>query len=346
MPLYAAYTLLFSDAGLDTARISVLFLVWSFTGLALEVPTGAISDRFGPRTALTAGGLLRAAGYSLWILAPGFTGFATGFVLWGASGALESGSFQSLLYSALDRHGAAERYPGALGRARAVAGAVEVVATLAAAPLLVLGGTTLVGWVSVGVSVAGSLVAAGFPRTALSGPPRPEEEEEEGKVGYLDLLRGGIREVWKERPVRRLVLVSAVVTGLTAVDEYVPLLARSVSVPEAWIPVVLAGLALAASAGGALAGVASRARPAIIGIALVVVTGALVAMAVTGHPALLAVLLGWYVTVNLAIVLADARLQAAVSGPARATVTSVAALGSELAAILVVASVAILAVPR
>jgi len=344
MPLYAVYTLLFSDAGLHTARISVLFLFWSFTGLALEVPTGAISDRFGPRTALTAGGLLRAAGYSLWILAPGFTGFAIGFVLWGASGALESGSFQSLLYSGLDRHGAAERYPGALGRARAVAGAVEVVATLAAAPLLVMGGTALVGWVSVGVSVAGSLVAAGFPRTDRRGPPRPEEEEE--KVGYLDLLRGGIREVWKERPVRRLVLVSAVVTGLTAVDEYVPLLARAVSVPEPWIPVVLAGLALAASAGSALAGVASQARPAIIGVALVVVTGALVAMAVTGHPALLAVLFGWYVTVNLAIVAVDARLQAAVSGPARATVTSVAALGSELAAISVVASVAILAVPR
>lgn len=345
MPLYAVYTLLFSDAGLDTARISVLFLVWSFTGVALEVPTGAFSDRFGPRTALTAGGLIRAAGYSLWILAPGFTGFATGFVLWGASGALESGSFQSLLYSGLVRHGAAERYPGVLGRVRAVAGVVEVVATLAAAPLLVMGGTTLVGWVSVGLSVAGSLVAAGFPRTDPSGPPRPEQEEEEEKVGYLDLLRGGIREVWKERPVRRLVLVSAVVTGLTAVDEYVPLLARSVSVPEPWIPVVLAGLALAASAGGALAG-ASQARPAVIGVALVVVTGALVAMAVTGHPALLAVLFGWYVTVNLAILLADARLQAAVSGPARATVTSVAALGSELAAISVVASVAILAVPR
>ncbi|CAN5786654.1 hypothetical protein BH20ACT1_BH20ACT1_10040 [soil metagenome] len=46
--------------------------------------------------------------------------------------------------------------------------------------------------------------------------------------------------------------------------------------------------------------------------------------------------------VNLATVLVDAHLQDAVTGPSRATVTSVAGLGSELAAIAMFLAVAVL----
>lgn len=262
MPLYAVYTLLFSGSGLDTSQISVLLVIWSATAVVLEVPSGALADRFSPRAALVAGGVLRAAGYALWIMAPGFAGFAAGFVLWGASGSLESGSFQSLLYSGLDRYGAAETYTQVLGRTEALARVAEVGATLAAAPLLVLGGTTLVGWVSVGVCLIGSAVAVGFPgpeiaASAPGGAPIGEKGEDEPR--YVELLRSGVREAWGHPRVRRLVIVLAVVYGCTAVDEYVPLLARAASVPKAWIPVVLASLPLAAAAGNALSGAASRA---------------------------------------------------------------------------------------
>ena len=337
MPLYAVYTLLFSGSGLDTSQISVLLVIWSATAVVLEVPSGALADRFSPRAALVAGGVLRAAGYALWIVAPGFAGFAAGFVLWGASGSLESGSFQSLLYSGLDRYGAAETYTQVLGRTEALARVAEVGATLAAAPLLVLGGTTLVGWVSVGVCLIGSAVAVGFPgpeiAAAAPGGGAPIGEKGEDEPRYVELLRSGVREAWGHPRVRRLVIVLAVVYGCTAVDEYVPLLARAASVPKAWIPVVLASLPLAAAAGNALSGAASRARPAAVGLPLVAATAVLAVTAAAGSPALLPVLGCWWLLVNLASVLADTRLQDAVSGPARATVTSVAALGSELAAI-------------
>lgn len=338
MPLYAVYALLFSDAGLGTSQISLLFLVWSATAVLLEVPSGALADRFTPRATLVAAGFVRALGYALWIVTPTFAGFATGFVLWGVAGSLESGAFQALLYSGLDRHGAAERYPGVLGRSVAAAGVVEVGATLAAAPLLVGGGVALIGWVSVAVCLAGSAVAAGFPRIA---PGQPENTDEE-QAGYLEVLRSGVGEAWHHAPVRRLVIVLAAVTGVTAVDEYVPLLARAAAVPDPWIPVVLAGLPLAAAAGSALAGAASRRRAPVVVVPLAVASGLVVLTAATGSPALLAVLGVWYGAVNLATVLADARLQAAVTGPARATVTSVAGLGGELAAITMFVGVAAL----
>jgi len=340
MPLYAVYALLFSDTGLSTSQISLLFLIWSATGVLFEVPTGALADRFTPRTALVAGGLVRAVGYSLWILAPGFVGFAAGFVLWGGAGALESGSFESMLYSGLDHHDAGDRYAGLLGRSHAVARVVEVGATLAAAPLLLLGGFALVGWVSVGVCLTGSVVATGFSPGFGDQPVTGDDGGGEAEAGYFDLLRSGIREAWTHPAVRRLVIVLALVDGITAVDEYVPLLARSAAVPETWIPVVLAGLPLAAAAGNALAGVARRARPAAVGVPLALVTGVLIATAVAGSPALLPVMGLWWLLVNLATILAGAELQGAVTGPARATVTSVAALGAELAAISMFLAVA------
>ena len=338
MPLYAVYALLFSDAGLGTSEISLLFLVWSATAVLLEVPSGALADRFTPRATLVAAGFVRALGYALWILTPTFAGFAAGFALWGVAGSLESGAFQALLYSGLHRHGAADRYPSVLGRSVAVAGVVEVGATLAAAPLLLVGGTALVGWVSIAVCLAGSAVAAGFPRAAHEGPGDRNEDQ----AGYLELLRSGVREAWHQAPVRRLVIVLAVVTGVTAVDEYVPLLARAADVPDPWIPVVLAGLPLAAAAGNALAGAAARRRASVVGVPLAAATGLVAVTAAVGSPALLPAIGVWYMAVNLATVLADARLQAAATGPARATVTSVAGLGSELAAIGMFVGVAVL----
>ena len=341
MPLYAVYALLFSDAGLSTSAISLLFLIWSATAVVLEVPTGALADRFTPRATLVVAGGVRAAGYALWILTPTFAGFAAGFVLWGAAGSLESGAFQSLLYSGLDRHGAADRYAGVLGRSVAMAGVVEVGATLAAAPLLFAGGTALVGWVSVAVCLAGSLVAAGFPPTDAGGPTGPDDD---APAGYLYLLRSGVREAWEHAPVRRLVVLLAATMGLTAVDEYVPLLARAAAVPDPWIPVVLAGLPLAAAAGNALAGAASKRHPATVAVPLVVSTALMVVTAATRHPTALLGLVGlWYMAVNLATILADARLQEAVTGPARATVTSVAGLGAEVVAIGMFLAVATLA---
>lgn len=348
MPLYGVYTLLFSDAGLSTASISVLLLIWSGVGIVLEVPSGALADRFSPRSALVAAGLVRAAGYSLWVLTPGFAGFAAGFVLWGAGGALESGSFQSLLYAGLAAEDEAGAYAAVLGRCRAATSVAEVVATLAAAPLLLVGGFPTVAWVSVVVCGAGSAVAAGFPRAGASRPRGAGDwgggdlGVGDGGGGYADLLRAGVAEAWRRPPVRRLVLVVAAVTGVTSLDEYVPLLARAAAVPDPWIPVVLAGLPLAAAGGELLAGVAAHRHPAAVGVPLLGASVVLGITAAASHPLLLPALGAWYLIVSLAVVVADSRLQHAVTGPARATVTSVANLLSELGAIAMFVAVALL----
>jgi MFS family permease len=81
-----------ADTGLSDAEISGLFALWSAVGIAAEVPSGALADRIGRRTALVCGALLQAVGYACWTVLPGLPGFAAGFVLWGLGGALGSGA--------------------------------------------------------------------------------------------------------------------------------------------------------------------------------------------------------------------------------------------------------------
>ncbi|MGH3926287.1 MAG: MFS transporter, partial [Pseudonocardiaceae bacterium] len=102
--------MLFSDHGLSTGEVSSLLAIWSVTAFVMEVPSGAWADVVSRRALLVLSSLLYAAGFSLWTAVPSYAAFAAGFVLWGISGALMSGTFQALLYDELAVHGAASHY--------------------------------------------------------------------------------------------------------------------------------------------------------------------------------------------------------------------------------------------
>ena len=95
VPLYPLYALLFLDTGLSAADVSLLFAAWSVAALLTEVPAGALADRWSRRGALVLGGVLEAAAFVVWTVAPQFWGFLAGFVVWGVAGALVSGTFRT-----------------------------------------------------------------------------------------------------------------------------------------------------------------------------------------------------------------------------------------------------------
>jgi MFS family permease len=77
---YPLYALLFAAAGLSTAQITSLFVIWSGVSFVLEVPSGAWADAFSRRRLLAAGAVIRAAGFLAWGVFPNYFGFAFGFV--------------------------------------------------------------------------------------------------------------------------------------------------------------------------------------------------------------------------------------------------------------------------
>ncbi|MDX2555496.1 MFS transporter [Streptomyces stelliscabiei] len=336
--LYPVYALLFSDAGLSIWQISSLFALWSLTGILLEVPSGAWADTVSRRLLLWLGPLLTAAGFALWVAVPSYGAFAAGFVLWGVRGALGSGALEALVYDELDRLGAADRYARVIGRARAV-GMVGVMAAMGlAGPVLDLGGYPAVGAASVLACVLTSLVAVRLPEHRKAAAPGTDTA-----ASTLTTLRCGLAEVRRDRSVRgAMLLVPAVGAVWGALDEYTPLLVRDTGVAEGTVPYLLLVVWVGPAIGSLLTGAAERLGRAGLGVVLAGSATALAVGALMGTPVgigLVAVAFGGF---QLADVLADARLQDRIEGARRATLTSVASMGTEAATVAVFAAYAVI----
>lgn len=329
VPLYALYALLFSDAGLSEARISLLFMIWSAVAFAAEIPSGALADRFTRRAALIASSLFQAAGFALWILLPGFVSFAAGFVLWGFGGALSSGAFEALLYEGLVERDAREYYPRVNSAVNTIGLLAQIPSAGLAALLFWLGGYQLVAWVSIGICLLASLLATRLPEPARS----TTGEGTGGNRNYLATLRAGISEALTHRYVRAGVIAAAVIGGLDGLEEYFPLLASTWGISTGLVPLAVLWLPLAGAAGAAFGGRATRLGSGKLAATLFAALLILAAAAVLAVPAGLVGVAIFYGLHQMILVVVEVRLQERIEGPARATVTSVASLGMELAAI-------------
>jgi hypothetical protein len=143
------------------------------------------------------------------------------------------------------------------------------------------------------------------------------------------------------------VLLAAILYGFTALDEYFGLLARDGGAATETVPLLVALTVGGSLLGSVLAGRTAGMHRVTMARALVVAGIALGVGAVLGGAGPVGVVgfaligLGYGILTN-AMVVADSRLQDAIEGPARATVTSVAGLLSELVALTIYAVVALL----
>jgi len=328
---------LFRDHGLSASAVSSLFVAWSVTSFVCEIPSGAWADTVDRRRLLAGSGLVYAAGFACWMLWPGYPGFLLGFVLWGASGAIMSGTFEALLYDSLALRGKVADYTQVKGWCHSAAMTANLAATAAAAPLFHLGGYPLVGWASVLIALTHGALALLLP----SGPAFDAGASDGTATRYLAMLRGGVRQAARAPVVRRAVVVCAVLVGLTAYDEYFPLVLAEHGHPTSTVPLLLVVVVAAQAIGTGLAGRTARWSPAAVGW-LYGAGGLLVAAgAATGAPADFLLVAAGFGLVNNAFVVSEARLQHVITGPARATVTSVAGLSTEVVTLCTYAVVAL-----
>ncbi len=347
--------MLFADHGLNTAEISSLLFFWSVTSFVLEVPSGAWADTVSRRGLLILAALLTALGFTVWTVFPSYIGFAAGFVLWGIGGALQSGTFQALLYDELAARSAARDYPKLIGYATSASEAGALLGILAAAPLFAWGGYGLVGWVSVAVICLQAVLAASLPSApkatsvAASASSELNEPEHSGSAvnTYIAMLKTGTSEALRNPTVRGGVLLSSVLFGFTAFDEYFGLLASDNGAPTEIVP-LLVGLTVAGSLiGSVLAGRTAKMRASTMAWALVAAGATFAAGALIAGPGLLSVAgfaligIGYGVVMN-SVIVSEARLQDVIEGPARATVTSASGLFSEVVGLAVFGAVALM----
>lgn len=256
-------------------------------------------------------------------------------MLWGAGGALASGAQEALLYEELARLGAASSYPRVFGRARALGTTAAMLASLAAAPVLAVGGFHALGIASVAVPVLTAAVAWTLPEHRSGEGGGDSEEEDEEEPGLRTVLRDGTARLREAPVVRRLLSTVVLVSGFSAMDEFLPLLASEASGGAlALVPLLVLLPSIGDAAGGWFAGRGgSRLSGALVAAALLLAVGAALRHPLGFVPIGIAFGFAQWTLVNT-----EARLQHELSDRSRATVTSLAGLGMEVFAVLVYAA--------
>ncbi len=197
LAIWVIYLIDFRDITL--AQIALMEgIFWAIT-MVLELPTGAISDRFGRRTAFLLATSIEGAAALAFGFAGSYEMLVFSYVLWGASTALQSGSVEAFLYDRLVTDGATDDYPRLAGRMNAV-----------------MTGAFIVGGVSSGVIAAAAdlqaaVLVAAVPYAVafvfalrLSEPPHPSAKSAE--TSYLGTLAGAMRSLRDVPTVRWLIL--------------------------------------------------------------------------------------------------------------------------------------------
>lgn len=340
-PLYALFTLWFNDNDVSTSQISVVFIIWASLAVVLEVPSGALADRTDRRKLVASAFAIRAVGISVWLIWPTVTGLVIGAVLWAVHDAAASGAWEAMIHDQLDAVGRAPTYGVVMARVGQFSNIGLAAGTIAASGLIQAGASIdAIGWVNVamhGASIALVLALpdAGWVARLDDAPDRGEVglvlgEEPTSYSDWWQTLRAGLSATRRQPELLRLVVVGALIAGLSIVDEYIPLLARARDASDTVIPLIVLTVWLGLIIGGEVAARRPDMGSATLASALLVGTAiAAVAISLDAPWALLGIGVTYGIT-EATWVISDARFQAAAPRSTRATVTSVRGLGEGL----------------
>jgi len=101
----------FTDiAGIDMVKIMTLQSTYQLTTMFMEVPTGALGDKYGRKISVILGNLFYAFGAFLYSLIPGFSTLLIAEFLMGIGTAFVSGAFSALVYDTFKEYKKEKEY--------------------------------------------------------------------------------------------------------------------------------------------------------------------------------------------------------------------------------------------
>jgi len=324
--------------GLSLTQVGLLEgVAWTITAF-LEVPTGAIADRWGRKASIAVGASLYGIAMFLILTEALSPAFLLGYALWNSSTAFVSGADSALLYDSLKADGRAVEASKQAGRYAAINQASQGVASLVGAALATVD-------ISLCFAICGFLgfAAAGLVLT-IHEPPRTAEDGTE-YLGYWRNLKRAMRIAARRPVVRALVLLNATILVIPLVVYYVLLQPYSLGVglPLAALGVVVIGVQASTVVASWLAHrTAGRFDLAnVVAVSLTVLIAATVILAAVPSIPSLALMLAVALVPALLTPLLSARLNDLIPSAQRATILSLGALLFELG--LAVAMPALLA---
>ena len=317
IPIYPVYAVMMTEGGITPIELSLLFIVWSGTVVALEVLLGVLGDRLPRKHLVLVSCLLKAMAFAIWLAMPNFFGYMAGFICWGVSSTILSGTIEALLYDGLTEHDQQMRFTRIYSRGAAIS---EIGGALG----LLMGGV-LCQWLGYTMALLLSSVSpivAGILAWLLL--PNMQVQEAVRRESYFRTLQSG----WEHAVGRRIityiiVLVAGIGTFYGVFEEYVGPFLRERDFSLAAIGVFTAGYQGCRAAGMWIAGRLPEFRLRHMNLLYLGGAICLLLMPMGGLAAMVALLSTFVISFAVVEIILETQLQHAIESHARATVTSV-----------------------
>lgn len=244
---YAIERLFWEQRGMTIQLMVLAEILYAVVTAALEIPTGALADRFSRKGMMILGAVFTCMEFAVLIYATEVWHFALVVVVAAIAGAATSGTENALLYDSLKVTGEETSFEKRLGRLRAVEYAAHAVAGVSGGVVAHHFSLLTTYWVSLASTIVALLVTF-----SLTEPPIARANSDE--ADDTSLAGKAFAFLRAHRPIQ-FVLAYGVLTGacLVYVDEFWQLYAHDVGVPIIFFGVVLAINCLLTSVSGLVA---------------------------------------------------------------------------------------------
>lgn len=213
LPILILYGL---DRGLTLSELSLIAAVGSVISFVLEIPSGAIADRFGHRRTLVLSMLGQALSMLLY-LGGSFWWILFGTATYFGFGCLMTGTAEAFFFERLQKLGLIDQHAKLYGAGKGFATAVSVVS------MLLAGVFYEIAWYLPFLIGVLQFVGAAFVISSM-GETRDEisvQKKEVGQITMLTHLGSAFAEVWKRPELFWMIVTSSLIIGpLFAVGDF------------------------------------------------------------------------------------------------------------------------------
>lgn len=268
------------DRGFSLTQVGVAEACFLLGLVVLEVPTGAVADRYGRSTSLALGAGALIASMLVFAFSTSFPILLVSFLMWSVAVTLMSGADLALLYDTLKALGREEEYEKLAGRGEALLWVGAALGVLIGAP--VAGAVSTQFTIFVG---AGTMVAVVAVTIAMTEAPRLGGSGE--RPSYWAGARQAVRVAWQQPAVRTAIVYTAALgAGLGATGYLIQpfLLDKGLDIDFTFSALQLPGLVAAIVGASVAYRLVARSGPvAVLATLPVVGVGAYVALALVDH---------------------------------------------------------------
>lgn len=229
------------DRGLTLGQVTAMEGPFWLAMVLLEVPTGAIADRFGRKTSLVTGAWVYAIAVLVFALAGNYPLLFASYMAFALAMTLFSGADSALFYDSLKSVGRENDYQRLWGFAWAVQSGAAAVAIFIAGPAAAWAGLQAPILFDAGIAVLAALLAL-----SLAEPPHHEAGTHQ--VGMVAGMVRAAKLTWHTRTLRLVLFFGSFVTaGAVATDVLVQPFLRSHDISIGWFGPMLLAHSLAAT---------------------------------------------------------------------------------------------------